>query len=579
MRDKIINSFDIWITAQGLKSRLRIKNTDNISLEGITRLRELILELAVRGKLVPQDSKDESADLLLERIAIERQQSIKDREIKKHKPLPEISEEEKSHELPKGWIWAKLGNIGETNIGLTYSPKDVSDTGMPVLRSSNIQDGQITLSDLVRVRAKVAEKNFVESGDIVICARNGSRKLVGKCAIIPAFNERMSFGAFMAIFRSKINFYIKYFLESPYYRGRLERVATTTINQITQDNLKNTVIPLPPLQEQHRIVAKVDELMSLCDKLEQQETNHLKSHQLLVQTLLGTLTNAADANEFQTAWNRLEQHFDDLFTTEDSIDQLKQTILQLAVMGKLVPQDPKDEPASVLLKKIEIEKERLIKKDLIKQEKPLPAISEDEIPYRLPFGWQWCRMKDLCPNISSGSTPPKEYFKDSGIPYLKVYNIRAQQIDFEYQEQFVDEKYHRTKLSRSILRPGDVIMNIVGPPLGKVAIIPDSYPEWNCNQAITFFQPLEESVNKWIYTFLLAGTFLNYIELIGTAGQDNISVTKSKMIMVPLPPISEQFRIVQKVNELFALCDRLKEGIGESQKVVTLMAKSIVEQV
>jgi len=231
------------------------------------------------------------------------------------------------------------------------------------------------------------------------------------------------------------------------------------------------------------------------------------------------------------------------------------------------------------LERIRKEKERLIEAKVSKKEEALPPISTEEIPFDLPQGWLWCRMKDLSPNISSGSTPPQQHFKTSGIPYLKVYNIRGQKIDFSYQEQFVDEEYHSTKLSRSILRPGDVIMNIVGPPLGKVAIIPNDYPEWNCNQAIVFFRPLDRRLTKWIYTFLLAGTFLKYIELIGTAGQDNISVTKSKMIMIPLPPITEQLRIVKKLDELFELCESLKERITESQKVVNLMAEAVLENV
>lgn len=204
---------------------------------------------------------------------------------------------------------------------------------------------------------------------------------------------------------------------------------------------------------------------------------------------------------------------------------------------------------------------------------------EDEIPYDLPESWVWCRMQDLCPNISSGSTPPKPFFKEEGVPYLKVYDIRNQKIDFGYRQQFVEAEYHSTKLKRSILRPGDVIMNILGPPLGKVAIIPNDYPEWNCNQAISFFKPLKGELNTWIYTFLLAGTFLNRIELIGTAGQDNISVTKSKTIMLPLPPLEEQKAIVQKVNALMDLCDVLEQEVQQSQKHNEQLMQSCLREV
>jgi len=247
------------------------------------------------------------------------------------------------------------------------------------------------------------------------------------------------------------------------------------------------------------------------------------------------------------------------------IKKLRELILELAVRGKLVPQDPNDEPASVLLERIAVEKARLVKEKKIKQEKPLPGITEEEKLYGVPDSWCFCRLGDICHGITSGSTPPKDKFSESdGVPYLKVYNIRNQQIDFDYQPQFIEKDYNESKLKRSMLYPGDVVMNIVGPPLGKVAIIPDTYPVWNCNQAIVFFRPIDSRINTYIYTYLVTGLFLRSIELIGTAGQDNISVTKSRLIVLPVPPLAEQYRIVAKVDELMAFCDQLEQR-SESQ--------------
>ena len=242
------------------------------------------------------------------------------------------------------------------------------------------------------------------------------------------------------------------------------------------------------------------------------------------------------------------------------IKKLRELILELAVRGKLVPQDPSDEPTSVLLERIAVEKARLVKEKKIKQEKPLPGITEEEKLYGVPDSWCFCRLGDICHGITSGSTPPKDKFSESdGVPYLKVYNIRNQQIDFDYQPQFIEKDYNESKLKRSMLYPGDVVMNIVGPPLGKVAIIPDTYPVWNCNQAIVFFRPIDSRINTYIYTYLVTGLFLRSIELIGTAGQDNISVTKSRLVVLPVPPLAEQYRIVAKVDELMALCDQLEQ--------------------
>ena len=234
-------------------------------------LKKSILQYAMQGKLVPQDPSYEPASEFLKRIKAEKEQLIKDGKIKKEKPLPPITQDEIPYDLPQGWEWVRLGNVGLSNIGLTYKPADItqSDSGIPVLRSSNIQNNKIYLQDLVRVTTEIKNQNlFVEIGDILICARNGSKNLVGKSAIITELKEPMTFGAFMAIFRSQINNWVKIYLDSPLFKKTLESVNTVTINQITQNNLKNAIIPLPPLAEQKRIVAKVEELLNLVNKLE-----------------------------------------------------------------------------------------------------------------------------------------------------------------------------------------------------------------------------------------------------------------------------------------------------------------------
>jgi type I restriction enzyme S subunit len=187
--------------------------------------------------------------------------------------------------------------------------------------------------------------------------------------------------------------YILLYLKAPMFLsvGETKMTGTAGQNRLPKEFFESNPLPLPPLAEQHRIVAKVNELMSLCDTLESEQASNINAHQVLVEHLLSALTNAADQGDFQQTWARIAAHFDTLFTTEHSIDQLKQTILQLAVMGKLVAQDPQDEPASVLLKKIATEKARLVKAGKIKKEKPLPLIAEDEKPFELPERWAWTR--------------------------------------------------------------------------------------------------------------------------------------------------------------------------------------------
>ena len=245
-------------------------------------LKKSILQEAVMGKLVPQDENDEPASVLLERIREEKQLLIAEGKLKKDKHESIIYRRDNSHyekldgverciddeipfEIPESWCWCRLGDVGETNIGLTYKPSDkTNENGVLVLRSSNIQDGLMNYNDCIYVSCDIPERARIHTGDILICARNGSRSLVGKCAIVD--KEGMTFGAFMAKFQSRFNPYIKIFLDSPLFRAQLERVKTETINQITQNMLKKQLIPLPPINEQYRIIKEINKLTPYLSK-------------------------------------------------------------------------------------------------------------------------------------------------------------------------------------------------------------------------------------------------------------------------------------------------------------------------
>jgi len=228
------------------------------------KLRAALLQAAMQGEL--NERTDENARDLFTAIQAEKAALQKAGKLKKDKPLAAISEEEIPFAIPDNWVWVRLGEIGETNIGLTYDKKDISDNGTIVLRSGNIQNDKIDLSDVVRISSDITQSKMCRKGDILICARNGSKSLVGKAAIIN--EEGFSFGAFMAVFRSSFNPYIFYYLHSPLFRSAFDGVGTTTINQITQDNLRNRLIPLPPLTEQQQIVTKLEALLAEIDILE-----------------------------------------------------------------------------------------------------------------------------------------------------------------------------------------------------------------------------------------------------------------------------------------------------------------------
>jgi type I restriction enzyme S subunit len=247
------------------------------------------------------------------------------------------------------------------------------------------------------------------------------------------------------------------------------------------------------------------------------------------------------------------------------IKKLRQQLLQDAVQGKLVPQNPSDGNATDLLRKIKAEKEKLIAEKKLKKEKELPSIKAEEIPFDIPENWVWCRLGEIA-YIACGSTPKQDAFVSSGIPYLKMYNLKNQKIDFDYKPQYIKEEIHNGQLKRSRTEIGDVIMNIVGPPLGKLAIIPESLPQANFNQAGVLIRPyLVKEINKWIYFYLNEMSEINSITTKGVAGQDNISITQSNNIKIPLPPPAEQNRIVKKLEKLMQHCNDLEASIKQSE--------------
>ncbi|MCP5015422.1 MAG: restriction endonuclease subunit S [Ketobacter sp.] len=570
----ITDNLDIWTSAIKTRSSAGRGSSNKIELYGIKKLRELILELAVRGLLVPQDPNDESATILLKKASSKKAKLIEEGKIKKPKQLKSAPAKPTARVLPKGWLSVLLQDIAIVDMGNSPPGHTYNDTenGVPLINGP-VEFSKGPFGKTIKSKFTTAPNVMCQKGDILVCVRGAT---TGRTNIAD-FNACIGRG--VARVKALVNQRFVNLLMWENQQRLLAKGTGTTFPSISYPDLAGHLVLLPPENEQHRIVAKVDELMALCDQLEQQTESSITAHKTLVETLLGALTNAPDHDSFQQAWQRIAEHFDTLFTTEHSIDQLKQTILQLAVMGKLVPQDPNDEPASELLKRIAAEKAKLIKEGKIKKQKPLPPISDKDKPFTLPDGWVFTRLDDLCFGITSGSTPPKSNFtEEPGVPYLKVYNIRNQKIDFKYKPQFIDHDCHTTKLKRSILYPGDVVMNIVGPPLGKIALVPESHPEWNCNQAITFFRPIHKELNKYIYTYLKAGIFLDSIELIGTAGQDNISVTKSRSIVLPMPPVNEQKRITDKLEKLMSICAQLADQINKTKVIHFDLANTITSR-
>ena len=426
------------------------------------------------------------------------------------------------------------------------------------------------------------EGQFVKAGDIVIAMSSGSADLVGKAA---QATEDFSggFGAFCGVVRSvsdEVFSFFGFFFQTPLYRIRAAGHGKGIgINNLQKTALQTLEVPLAPLAEQHRIVAKVDELMALCDQLENQHNNAAEAHEKLITHLLGTLTQSQNAEDFNTQWQLISKHFDTLFTTEASIDNLKQTLLQLAVMGKLVPQDPNDEPASELLKRIQAEKAKLIAEGKIKKDKPLAAITEEEKQFDLPVGWESVRLNELLSKIGAGSTPlgGKQVYATTGIPFLRSQNVWNEGLRLNDVAYIIPETHQ--KMLGTHVSSFDLLFNITGASIGRCAIVHDNFDTGNVSQHVVIIRSVSREIVRFLHFVLIS----NYIQQkvmdvqVGVS-REGLSIGKLGQFIIPIPSLSEQLRIVRKVEELMAICDQLKSQITSANQLQQKLADVMVEQ-
>ncbi|WP_301388629.1 restriction endonuclease subunit S [Thalassolituus sp. UBA2590] len=586
----VTDHLDLWtstVTPKSTSGRGRGSGkSSKLELTGIKKLRELILELAVRGKLVAQNPDDEPASKLLERIEAEKAQLIKDGKLKKQKPVAAVTEDEKPFELSANWSWTRFGQICQHNSGKTLDSSRNSGTLRPYITTSNLYWGFFQLSEVREMPISDTELDKCQAveGDLLICEGGEA----GRAAVWESVNP--------VCFQNHIHRARPFGKLSPYYLFRLfQRLDLSgeianyrkgvAISNMSGKALASIPVPLPPLAEQQRIVSKVDELMALCDQMEQQSEHQLTAHQQLTDTLLATLTESANAQELNDNWQRLANHFDLLFSGPMgawAIDRLKDTILQLAVMGKLVPQNPEDEPASKLLEHIEEEKARLVKEGKIKKPKKLPPVSDDEKPFELPEGWEWVKLSTITQfenGDRSSRYPSGADIVSNGVPFFGAPDIIDGKLAMSHELRFITESKF-SELSNGKLQDLDVVILLRG-SVGKVALFQanEKYSTGFINAQMLITRLYDKVMTGYFFKYLHSSFFNRQIDNFrsGSAVQQ-MSASNLSNTLIPLPPLPEQQRIVAKVDKLFALCDQLKDRLQQASETEQHLTNAIVEQ-
>jgi type I restriction enzyme S subunit len=542
--------------------------------DGIARLRELILQLAVQGKLGTQDAGDEPAAKLIERIRKEKERLAKEGKIKKEKPLEPIGDT--PFILPKTWIWEKLGNcVQKITDGEHFRPNTV-ENGVMFLSAKDIRENYVDFSDPLFVDEGTAERCRQrcnpELNDILVVSRGAG---IGRCCIISTNDFFCLLGSVILIKSSHLidSKYLLFSLKSAIINNQITSLSSNTAQQALYiRDIKDALIPLPPLPEQHRIVAKVDRFMTICDELEaRQQQERAGCLRLGTASLVG-LQNAVSPEEFGRQWAQVCDAFDLILGCPENVAVLRQTILQLAVQGRLVRQEPGDEPAGKLVERIRKEKERLVKEGKIKRDKRLELIDEEEIRKSVPPNWAVTRLGEIADYNAEVKVSSEEISEDAW-----VFDLEDIEKDTSRILQKVRFKDRQSLSSKSRFRKGDVLYGKLRPYLDKVVVADeDGY----CTTEIVPIRPYLGIDPKYLRYALKTPGFLAYVNS-KTYGikMPRLGTVDAINTLIPLPPLAEQHRIVAKVDALMALCDNLEARLKERAGIQTKFTDAVVKNV
>ena len=473
-------------------------------------LKNSILQLAIQGKLVEQRPEEGTGEELYRQIQAEKQKLIREGKIKKEKPLPEIAEDEVPFDTPESWKWVRLNEIASSLLGKTLNK--VSDTGelCPYLCSINVYWEGIKLSTVKEAFFTQAEKEkyLLQKGDLLICEGGDA----GRCAVWDndatmyyqnALHRVRFYGDICVAFFRDI-------FESYKSNGEIKsRCKGETIQHLVQGELYNMVFPLPPLAEQKRIVAKIEELLPLIDR-------------------------------YEKAWSRLEE-FNRRFPAD-----MQKSLLQMAIQGKLVEQRPEEGTGEELYRQIQAEKQRLIKEGKIKKEKPLPEIAEDEVPFEIPESWKWCRFGSIILLLSGTDFKPEEYnAQGKGTVYITGASCLSERGVIQCRW---------TESPRIIASRGDVLLVCKGSGYGKTVLC--DVAAAHIARQIMAIKKLQNLDMNFVMHFLQAS--LKRIKGNAQGIIPGIDRGSIQTMAFPLPPLVEQKRIVAKLEELLPLCEKMK---------------------
>ncbi|MED3314536.1 restriction endonuclease subunit S [Bacillus wiedmannii] len=554
------------------------------SPEFVQKLQELILGMAVRGKLVPQDKNDEPVSVLLEKVKEVKERLIKEKKIKKEKPLPPITEEEKPYELPRGWQWVRLGLATVYGNNKQIKPEDITED-MWVLELEDIEKDTSRILRKIKNKERKVSSNkntFYENNILYGKLRPYLNKVVvvddvGVCSseIIPIDT--------LGYLNSR---YLMYYLKSPYFVKRVNSLTYgTKMPRLGTEDARKTLVPVPPFNEQKRIVEKIDKLMGYCKELRERLEKRQRRVDRLNIAAFSSIEQSATKEELQENLQFILCNLQTLCRETKHIQQLKNTILSLGVKGKLVPQAKNDIPASVLLEKTREEKEQLIKEEKIKKEKPLSQITDEEKSFELPNGWGIVGIEQLINSKGDIRTGPfgsmlsKSEHQLTGIPVWGIESIGKNGV-FTYSNKIFISEMKAKALESFSVEAGDIIISRSG-TVGELCVLPPDVKKGIISTNLMKISLNKEIINPYFFCYLFKGSqlLLNKLNEL-CKGSTRLFLTQKILKALPflLPPLKEQNRIVEKVDQLMTLCDELEQTVEQSKLESENLMKAVLQE-
>ena len=483
-------------------------------------LKSSILQLAVQGKLVEQRPEEGTAEELYQQIQEEKQRLIKEEKQKKEKPLPKITEDEMPFDIPESWKWVRWGMLSNS-IQYGYNASALPSGNIKMVRISDIQNDRIQWESVpyCNIDKDDIPTYLLRENDILFARTGGT---VGKSYIVKDVHEKAIYAGYLI--RTQYSSllcpeYMKHFMGSELYWQQLRNgtIATAQPN-CNGKTLAKMILPLPPLAEQKRIVAKIEELLPYIDR-------------------------------YEKAWSRLEE------LNKRFPEDMQKSVLQMAIQGKLVEQRPEEGTAEELYQQIQTEKQKLIAEGKIKKEKPLPEITEDEVPFEIPTNWMWARLGNISDKLTDGShNPPPN--TGSGYPVISAKNVKNGLISFENVDRYTDKAGFDKENPRTNISYGDIIMGIIGGSIGNIGIYLHN-EKVIAQRSIAIIHTL---INSDYLMIILRCPYIQNLMHAVAAGsaQGGVYLGTLKKLLIPLPPLAEQKRIVEKLEEILPLCEKLK---------------------